>query len=147
MSFVEKGVKVKVLSKDGKAFHSLTEGTTVVSTGDGLELASGSWTIFQEDGGFTQYLLPYHYEVIKESPVSQRLDRIFAVADQKEAKKAEVTVDVDLPSKVVYGVVNSANDVIASTFDRDYARELKAAMGGKRQGVRIFAFAATKEIR
>ena len=135
MSFVEKGVKVKVLSKDGKAFHSLKEGTTVVSTGDGLELATGSWTIFQEDGGFTQYLLPYHYEVIKED----------VVAKVKEVVVASTT-EV-LPSKVIYGIVNSADDVIASTFDRDYARELKAAMGGKRQGVRIFAFAATKEIR
>lgn len=135
MSFVEKGVKVKVLSKDGKAFHSLKEGTTVVSTGDGLELATGSWTIFQEDGGFTQYLLPYHYEVIKED----------VVAKVKEVVVASTT-EV-LPSKVIYGIVNSADDVITSTFDRDYARELKAAMGGKRQGVRIFAFAAVKEIR
>lgn len=135
MSFVEKGVKVKVLSKDGKAFHDLKEGDTVVSTGGGLELSTGSWTIFQEDGGFTQYLLPYHYEVIKEDVVAK-------VKEVAVASTAEV-----LPSKVIYGIVNSADDVIASTFDRDYARELKAAMGGKRQGVRIFAFAATKEIR
>ncbi|ATN92814.1 hypothetical protein QGX11_gp051 [Pseudomonas phage PPSC2] len=135
MSFVEKGVKVKVLSKDGKAFHNLREGDTVVSTGGGLELSTGNWTIFEEDGGFTQYLLPYHYEVIKED----------VVAKVKEVAVASTT-EV-LPSKVIYGIVNSADDVIASTFDRDYARELKAAMGGKRQGVRIFAFAATKEIR
>lgn len=132
MSFVDKGVSVKVLSKDGKAHHGFREGDIVVSTGGGLELSTGDWTIFEDLSGFTQYLLPYHYE---EAQV------------EKEVEVTQSVVDPTLPSKVVYGVVNSSNDIIASTFDRDYARELKAAMGGKRQGVRIFAFTATKEIR
>lgn len=141
MSFIAKGVKAKVLSKDGKAFHGFKEGEEVVSLGGGLEADSKFWTIFEDSTGRQQYLLPYHYKVVEDKP---------KVADVKVKVSVAVStevVDEDLPSKVIYGVVNSANDVIASTFDRDYARELKAALGGKRQGVRIFAFAAVKEIR
>lgn len=44
-------------------------------------------------------------------------------------------------------VVEDEDGVYGKTFDRDHARELKAAFGGKKAGVIITAYAAVKEIR
>lgn len=66
-----------------------------------------------------------------------------------EAQKVvtEKAVDTKLPAKVVYAVLNKYNEILATTADREYARELKTALGGKRNGVLIYQFKANKEIR
>jgi len=67
------------------------------------------------------------------------------VVAQKVA--TEKAVDTKLPVKVVYAVLNKYNEILATTADREYARELKTALGGKRNGVVIYQFKANKEIR
>jgi len=44
-------------------------------------------------------------------------------------------------------VVEDEDGAYAKTFDRSYAREIKAELGGKKAGVIITAYAAVKEIR
>ncbi|QPB10534.1 hypothetical protein QGX23_gp118 [Pseudomonas phage PN09] len=59
----------------------------------------------------------------------------------------EKEVDNDLPTKVLYAVLKGDGLNVWSGEDRDTAREIKSALGGKRNGVRIFSYTADKEIR
>lgn len=130
MATVSKGVVVKVHTT--KTYdHAFKAGAVVTS--EGVDFGShhrGTWSLFKDEAGETQYLLPEHYDIV-EAPV--------LVAGETSGE--------DLPNKVVYGVLNAEDEIYATTADRDFARELKAALGGKRKGVRIFQYAATKEIR
>jgi hypothetical protein len=127
---VKAGVQVVVKSKDFE--HDFEKGDVVTSTGrDFGPHPDGVWTQFIDTEGHTQYLLAKHYDVVTDKPVTQK------------AK----TVDPSLPSKATYAVVDAVGSVVATAEDRDYARELKAALGGKRKGIRIFQYTAEKEIR
>lgn len=147
MSSVEKGTKVRVVLKEGSPFHQFDEGEVVTSTGADLsDRPTGSTALyntyaeFEDEGGFTQWLLPFQYEVLKEESV--------ALLPSKERLETPLKgVDSDLPTKVVYVVTKDQADIIATTWDRDFARELKSAMGGKAKGVKIFQYVASKEIR
>jgi hypothetical protein len=126
---VKAGVQVVVKSKDLE--HDFEKGDVVTSTGrDFGPHPDGVWTQFINAEGHTQYLLDKHYDVTTK-PVP---------------KKAK-TVSADLPTKATYAVVDAAGSIVATAEDRDYARELKAALGGKRKGIRIFQYTAEKEIR
>lgn len=59
---------------------------------------------------------------------------------------ADVT-KVPVPRVNYLYVVEDEDGVYLKTFDRDHAREQKAALGGKKAGVVITAYAAVKEIR
>lgn len=141
MASVQKGVVVRVLSSTTRQ-HAFKEGDKVTSLGQDFGPHTlGVWALFQSESGHTQYLLPSHYEVIekvKEEPSVVAAPLVFA-------REAETLVE--LPNKVVYSVLNAEDEIYATTADRDFARELKAALGGKRKGIRIFQYAAIKEIR
>lgn len=124
---VAKGTVVKVLPRS-KHYHAFSEGETVVSNGEGLMgLPTGDWTVFTNKDKVSQYLLPEHYEVL-DLPVAASLSGL---------EKA----------KAVYAVVDANDDVKGTTADRDLARGFKAALGGKRKGIRIFQYNNAKEIR
>lgn len=65
-----------------------------------------------------------------------------AVAEQ-EAEQKEVEARV----KYLYSVQTDTGYPIMSTRDREYAREVKADLGGKKEGIIIMAYAPVKEIR
>lgn len=140
---VQAGTKARVLNPDGTPYHAFDEGDIVTAIGeDHDDTDLGLWARFENEDGDTQYLLPIHYEVIEAAKVKAAPVRAPEIIGE-----AKEVVDTALPTKVVYGIVTKDDEVIASTFSREYAREMKSALGGKRSGVRIFAFAATKEIR
>lgn len=49
--------------------------------------------------------------------------------------------------KYLYSVQDSDGNPILNTRDREYARETKALLGGKKEGIIIMAYAPVKEIR
>lgn len=107
-------------------FHEFEVGDIVVA-GD-VYPYNLEWQLFTNSEGETQYLLEEHYKVVESSPEDKPLDSTAKV-------------------KAVYAVLKEDGDIVATTADRDFARELKAAMGGKRKGVSIFQYTAAKEIR
>ncbi|AMR57512.1 hypothetical protein vB_PsyM_KIL2_0112 [Pseudomonas phage vB_PsyM_KIL2] len=126
MATVSKGVVVKVRTAK-KYEHAFKPGTLATSEGEDFgPHHRGLWSLFRNEEGETQYLLPEHYDLVEA---------------------ADEVSDETLPNKVIYGVLNAADEIYASTADRDFAREMKAALGGKRKGIRIFQYAAVKEIR
>lgn len=138
MASVSKGVLVKVHTATTYD-HAFKAGAVVTS--EGVDFGShhrGTWSLFKDEAGETQYLLPEHYDLV-EAPK--------AVEKKVVVEAAVEASDETLPNKVVYGVLNAEDEIYATTADRDFARELKAALGGKRKGVRIFQYAAVKEIR
>lgn len=139
MTSVEKGTVVRVLGP-GNSAHYFKEGLIVTATGEDFgRHPLGNWSNFEDEEGNTQFLLPYHYEVVAYPEVGEApLDKTPTIVD---------SVDEDLPTKVIYVIVNSEEEIYATTADRDFAREMKAGLGGKRKGFRIFQYAAVKEIR
>lgn len=156
MASVSKGVVVKVHTAETYD-HSFKAGALATSEGvDFGAVCGGTWSLFKNEEGETQYLLPEHYDLVEapkavekkvvvEAPVVLHDAHVKAYEAHQEGE-AGVVVE-DLPNKVVYGVLNAEDEIYATTADRDFARELKAALGGKRKGVRIFQYAAVKEIR
>lgn len=158
MASVSKGVVVKVHT--AKAYdHSFKAGT--LATSEGTDFGNhhrGTWSLFRNEAGETQYLLPEHYDLVEapkavekkvvvEAPVVLHDAHVKAYEAHQAIKVEGEIPEADLPNKVVYGILNADDDIYATTADRDFARELKAALGGKRKGVRIFQYAAVKEIR
>lgn len=136
---IKKGTVVKVVLAE-KSYHGFTAGEEVTATGEDF-FADKNWKNFEDHKGYSQFLLPRHYEVI--STPSEVVIAPLVVKVEGEIPETEVS----LPSKVIYGVINSKDEVQATTSDRDHARDLKSILGGKRKGVRIFAYTASKEIR
>lgn len=148
MALVSKGVVVKVHT--AKTYdHSFEAGT--LATSEGTDFGNhhrGTWSLFRNEEGETQYLLPEHYDLVEALKAVEKKVVVEAPVVVVEEDNSEVaTLAEDLPNKVVYGVLNAEDEIYATTADRDFARELKAALGGKRKGVRIFQYAAVKEIR
>jgi hypothetical protein len=124
---IEQGTKVVVVSGGptfrNNDYHSFNIGNIVTATGRVYDF-NPEWELFRNDEGETTWLKAKHYEIVKQSKV----------------------VDKPLPSKVVY-VVMKDGELWYNTEDRETAREVKAALGGKAKGAAIFAYSATKEIR
>lgn len=141
---VARGVAVKVLNAGvGVAVshqHNFEIGSIVISKGvDFGKHHLGEWALFADSEGVTQWLLPQHYEVIGVEKVVE--------LEKKVEKVVEKVVDKTIPTKAVYAVVDVNGSIFSTTDDREQARELKSALGGKRKGVRIFQYTTDKEIR
>lgn len=137
---VEKGVVVRI-HKANRYDHSFEAGT--IATSEGVDFGAnqrGTWSLFRDEQGKTQYLLPQHYEVVETTKAVEPSPVI--LVDESNTGVVDA-----LPTKAVYGVINAEDEIYATTADRDFARELKAALGGKRKGIRIFQYTAVKEIR
>lgn len=132
-SDLQKGDKVTVIS-GSEDFHFFPLGSVVEYVGKdvflGLVRCSRNGT--RED---TQYLEPQHYRKLNVATTGQEND------------EPDDSNQPSLPRKVVYAVLDSDDIVYATTSDRDYAREIKAGLGGKVSGVKIYQYAAIKEIR
>ena len=63
-----------------------------------------------------------------------------------EAEQAPEQKEVAERVKYLYSVQEDGVSIM-TTSDRDYAREVKAYLGGKKEGVIIMAYAPVKEIR
>ena len=134
MSQVAKGVIVRIKSEKTHD-HGFKAGSLVESMGEDFgEYHRGSWSKFKSEFGSSQYLLPEHYEMVKDAAPTEIEVKLVDAEDQT------------LPSKVVYAVVKN-DEVWITTDDREHARSVKQRLGGKRKGVRIFQYAAVKEIR
>ena len=124
------GTQVKVIKKgDSAAYHGFHVGSIATSQ---EELFDGNslWQRFKDEEGMVQYLQDQHFEL-----VIPKVD------------KAEKLLDKTLPNKIVYAIVDKGDEIIGCRVDRDKARDTKALLGGKKKGVRIFQYAAVKEIR
>lgn len=130
------GTKVKVLGPTLGDFHDFPKGLIVTATGE-LYPGLSQWQNFRDERGFTQFMMDKHFEVFEEVEVL------------KPAKAVETPVkeDTSVKVKAVYAILKEDGDIVATTADRDFARELKAAMGGKRKGISIFQYGSAKEIR
>ena len=128
-SELQKGDKVEVISGYDD-YHFFPVGSVVEYVSDDTFLgivSGGSWGSSAVEG--TQYMEPKHYKKLDESV------------------DTDDTTQPSLPRKVVYAVLDSDDIVYATTSNRDYAREIKAGLGGKVSGVKIYQYTATKEIR
>lgn len=138
MAELVKGTKVVIVSGGNGVYHYFENGAVVTfdySSPFG-DLFRG--TVYADDGVYedeTQYLLTHHYKLYEGEELPD------------EVKVSGEIPEKNLPSKVIYGVINAKDEVQATTSDRDHARDLKSMLGGKRKGVRIFAYTASKEIR
>uniref|UniRef100_A0AAU6VXU2 Uncharacterized protein n=2 Tax=unclassified bacterial viruses TaxID=12333 RepID=A0AAU6VXU2_9VIRU len=141
MKALPKGTKVKVIKKgDSAAYHGFRVGETVVAQGELFE-GNKIWQHFKDSTGWSQYLQDQHFElVVAEAPVVKATDELLDKDVSKE-------LDINLPSKVVYAIVDADDEIIGCRVDRDKARDTKALLGGKRKGIRIIQYAAVKEIR
>ena len=107
---LEKGDKVVIVGERTHD-HGFKNGDVVTYTGlDYPKHHKGQWRQFKDADGLHQYLLESHYEV--KTP-------------------AKVAVAETLPTKAAYAVFNANDEIVATSSDREYARELKAALGGK----------------
>jgi hypothetical protein len=132
---LDKGDKVVIVGE--RTNHGFKDGDVVTYTGlDYPKHHKGQWRQFKDAEGFHQYLLEDHYEAYVEPT------KVVVVKHTGEAVVAET-----LPTKAAYAVFNANDEIVATSSDREYARELKAALGGKRKGIRIFSYTAEKEIR
>lgn len=131
------GTKVKVLGPTLGDYHGFKAGQIVTATGE-LFPDLPSWQNFRDAYGDTQFMMDKHFEVVKEVEVVKP-----AKAVEAPVKEVETSVKV----KAVYAILKEDGDIVATTADRDFARELKAAMGGKRKGISIFQYGSAKEIR
>lgn len=137
---ITKGTTVRVVSDS--SVHRFPEGTIATYTGEDFQPhPAGQWRRFDAGNGHTQWLLEEHYEVI-EQPKTVKVTTITT-----EKSVTTITEEVNLPSKVVYVVTKQNGDISYTGDDREIAREVKAALGGKRNGVVIYQYAAVKEIR
>lgn len=135
---LKNGTKVVIVNGAG-TFHYFKQGAVVTAdaTSPFGDMFRGtvyctSGEVFENE---TQYLNPEHYKLYEGEEFPD------------EVKVSGEIPEKNLPSKVIYGVVNSNDEVQATTSDRDHARDLKSMLGGKRKGVKIFAYTAQKEIR
>ena len=85
--------------------------------------------LVEVDGGVTAFELPNLELYVEEAKVS-----------------GETAVKPTPRVNYLY-VVEDDDGAYIKTFDRAYAREVKAELGGKKAGVIITAYAAVKEIR
>jgi hypothetical protein len=130
---LNKGDKVVIVGERTNHDHGFKDGDVVTYTGlDFPKHHRGQWRQFKDDEGLTQYLLEDHYK---------------AYVWPKKVEATKVAVAETLPTKAAYAVFNANDEIVATSSDREYARELKAALGGKRKGIRIFSYTAEKEIR
>lgn len=139
---LDKGTKVRVIllgTDERDDFHNFEVGQIVTALGEAFEY-NKVWQKFRAEDGETQYLQDHHFE-LKYTP------DVKGVSPEKILDEEVKVVDSDLPSKVAYAIVNRDNEIIGTRHDRDDARRYKALLGGKRKGIRIFEYAATKEIR
>ena len=123
---IKEGTKVVIVGGGPTAasgnYHEFHIGTSAIATGEVYSL-NPVWQRFKDKAGTTTWLKAEHYKVVEE-----------------------VVVDKSVPSKVIYGILKNG-EVVATHFDRETARNVKAILGGKASGVTLFAYTATKEIR
>lgn len=74
---------------------------------------------------------------------SEDFEELDAQSDNQKEEKPEATSRI----KYLYSVQDADGMTLVNTRDREYAREVKAFMGGKKDGVIIMAYAPVKEIR
>lgn len=122
------GTKVRVITNKTVGCHNFRKGSIVVATGErALDMEQFEGISINHGLLITQVLEPSDYEMVAEAP---------------SREQREVAERV----KYLYVVQQEGIDLM-QTKDRDFAREVKADLGGKREGVVIMAYAPVKEIR
>lgn len=138
------GTQVKVIKKgDASAYHGFQVGDVVTSLEELFD-NNTIWQNFKDEDGFTQYLQDQHFELVAKDKDTVKM---IVLRTEDKDELLDKGVDKALPSKVVYAIVDKDDEIIGCRVDRDKARDTKALLGGKKKGVRIFQYAAVKEIR
>lgn len=120
--------QVRVIASDNEWNHGFAIGSIITAEGphDSRSGAIGAKGVSADHGHvINQVLTEKDYE---------ELD-----AQSEEQKEPRV--------KYLYSVQDTDGYTLVNTRDREYAREVKSFMGGKKEGVIIMAYAPVKEIR
>lgn len=135
---VQVGVRVKVVNAGymPDSFLSLP-----------LTLEGKEGTVKYVDRGFVNYVPDAFIEFDDGQELTVELQHLVVVQAKVEDKVSGETSAPKQPRVNYLYVVEDEDGVYLKTFDRDHAREEKAALGGKKAGVIITAYAAVKEIR
>lgn len=130
------GDRVKLTTRGEAEYASQATGTTGTVLGPTNEAEACDWFDVKWDNDHVN-----NYETDDLYIVEGEVIQPVVV----EAPKEEGGVNPRV--KYLYSVVDEAGNIWLSTADREYAREIKAAMGGKKEGIIIMAYAPLKEIR
>lgn len=136
---VVEGARVVVILGEGScdAFYQLD--TKLVGKEGVVEFVDRSYTIYQPDA---------HIRFDDGSYAQVEMQNLVVAPVQLELPLDLVELAKPSTPRVTYlYVVEDEDGAYVKTFDRGYAREVKADLGGKKAGVIITAYAAVKEIR
>ena len=107
------------------------------------DIATATESYGGEDGAIEAYIVNGNGDRISQLLTPRDFEELDAVQPAQNAEQKEVSARV----KYLYSVETDDGTKITSTQDREYARELKAHLGGKKEGIVIMAYAPVKEIR
>lgn len=124
---------IRIIDSSNEWGHRFNVGSIVRANGpyDGEENAIGATGIGMFGHTIDQVLRSEDFEEL-EAP---------APAQGEEQKEVAARI------KYLYSVQDADGMSLVNTRDREYAREVKAFMGGKKEGIIIMAYAPVKEIR
>lgn len=132
------GVRVRVIDggRNPDAFFELDSG--YVGKEGVIQYVDRSYTVYQPDAAVQ----------FDDGETAQiELQNLQVITDVAEAKASGEAGTKPTPRVNYLYVVEDEDGAYVKTFDRAYAREVKAELGGKKAGVIITAYAAVKEIR
>lgn len=117
---------IRIISSDNVWGHGFPVGAIVTATREYVGGGAGAVDAYMLQG-------------------RERLAQLLTSSDYEEldATSSDPTARV----KYLYSVELADGTKITSTQDREYAREIKSHLGGKKEGVIIMAYAPVKEIR
>lgn len=123
------GDTVTISGKIGPWYQGFSAGEKVRV----IDLRSCGVQFEATNGSYSQLLHPTH---IVESEMVE-----------VEAPTTTLVVESKPRVKYLYSVQDESGYPILNTRDREYAREFKTQLGGKKEGIIIMAYAPVKEIR
>lgn len=133
--------QVRVIESDNYWGHSFQIGEIITALAP-YDAEAGA--INGEGTGNTDEFFPAtgeKYEQVLRSKDYEELEVESTPVQSDEQKEVAARV------KYLYSVQDESGYPILNTRDREYAREFKADLGGKKEGIIIMAYAPVKEIR
>lgn len=131
------GDRVRLSVEGEEIYQDQAKGSTGTVT---TRTNGNGWTDVRWDNGHSN-----NYEV-KDLFVTVRVDTPAIASPDTVAPSAEQE-EVAARIKYLYSVQDASGSPLVNTRDREYAREVKSFMGGKKEGIIIMAYAPVKEIR
>lgn len=126
---------VRIVKSSNEFLHGFPVGSIVTLTRD--DESEGKYKAFSGNGPDVDG------RTIWQSIMLVDFEELEPVVEAQSEEQKEVAARV----KYLYSVQDEDGYRIAVTSDREYAREVKAFSGGKKEGIIIMAYAPVKEIR